>query len=78
MTPRAAMGQGRGGPRETIALYPLLRPPARPPAPETVAALMVRLTGVDITRCPVCQQGRLRVVARLPPAPLAVPGWDTS
>jgi hypothetical protein len=52
--------------------------PAVPAAPETVAALLVRLTGVDITRCPMCQQGRLRVVARLPPEPRAAPGWDTS
>ena len=52
--------------------------PAGPGTPESVAALLLRLTGVDITRCPVCQQGRLRVVARLPPAPLAVPVWDTS
>jgi len=52
--------------------------PEGPPAPETVAALMLRLTGVDITRCPVCHVGRLHVVARLRPEPLAVPVWDTS
>ena len=53
-------------------------PPAGPPAPETVAALLLRLTGVDITRCPVCREGRLHVVGRLPPGALPVPGWDTS
>ena len=35
--------------------------------PESVAALMLRLTGVDIERCPVCQEGRLRIVAILTP-----------
>jgi hypothetical protein len=53
-------------------------PPAAPP--ESVAALMHRLTGVDITRCPVCQLGRLRVTGRLAPVrrPRALPGGDTS
>ena len=53
-------------------------PPAAPAAPETVAALMLRVTGVDITRCPVCRQGRLRRVGVLPPGALPVPVWDTS
>ena len=53
-------------------------PPEAPAAPGTVAALMPSLNGVDITRCLVCRAGRLRVVARLPPEPLAVPVWDTS
>jgi len=35
--------------------------------PESVAALMLRLTGVDIELCPVCQEGRLRIVAILTP-----------
>ncbi len=55
--------------------------PAAPPVPvESVAALMRRLTGVDITRCPVCQIGRLRVTGRLAPVrrPRALPGGDTS
>ncbi len=49
--------------------------PPEPPAPaEPVAALMLRLTGVDITQCPVCRAGRLRVTAvfrpgHLPPPP---------
>ena len=59
---------------------------AQPPAPaappiESVPALMLRLTGVDITACPVCQQGRLRVIEILPPAPRPVRPvsiWDTS
>jgi len=50
---------------------------AQPPAPttpdtESVRALMLRLTGLDIERCPVCQRGRLRVTEILPPV------WDTS
>jgi hypothetical protein len=32
-----------------------------------VHALMLRLTGLDIERCPVCQRGRLRITAILPP-----------
>jgi nitroreductase len=42
--------------------------PAEAPI-ESVAALMLRLTGLDIERCPVCPQGRLRVTEILAPAP---------
>jgi hypothetical protein len=52
-------------------------PPAGP-APESVAALLLRVTGVDLTRCPVCGAGRLHVVGLLPPGALPVPIWDTS
>ena len=48
---------------------------------ESVHALMLRLTGIDIARCPVCQQGRLHVTALLPaapPPPRLAPIWDTS
>ena len=48
---------------------------------ESVAALMLRLTGLDIERCPVCPQGRLRVTEILAPAPAPpprVPRLDTS
>jgi hypothetical protein len=39
---------------------------------ESVSALMLRFTGIDIERCPVCQAGRLRVAAILRPMlPLA-------
>lgn len=49
------------------------QPPQAPrPEPESVHALMLRLTGLDIERCPVCQRGRLRVTEILPPV------WDTS
>jgi hypothetical protein len=53
-------------------------PPAAPPAPETVAALVHRLTGVDITQCPVCRTGRLRIVAPFRPGHGPVPRLDTS
>ena len=53
-------------------------PPPRPPAGEAGAALLLRLTGVDVTRCLVCRVGRLRVVGRLPPGAPPVPVWDTS
>lgn len=59
---------------------------AHPPAPhvtpnESVRALMLRLTGIDVERCPLCQQGRLRRTEILPPTPTGsqgVPLMDTS
>jgi hypothetical protein len=53
----------------------LAQPPPPTVPPESVQALMLRLTGVDIERCPVCHHGRLQCVATLPPAPTA---WDIS
>jgi hypothetical protein len=52
----------------------LLAPPpvsAPPPAPlrESVQALMLRLTGLDIARCAVCGQGPLRRTELLAPMP---------
>jgi len=29
--------------------------------------MMLRVTGIDIQRCPACQQGRLRVITVLAP-----------
>src|SRR5881296_22170 len=48
----------------------LLTPPPAPAASaiESVAALMRRLTGIDIERCPRCPQGRLHVTEILAPA----------
>ncbi len=47
-----------------------------PPTPhESVRDLMLRVTGVDIERCPVCQHGLLRRIEILAPAPAP---WDTS
>jgi putative transposase len=60
----------------------LTQPPAPPALPnESVQALMLRLTGIDIARCPVCQQGRLRrteILAPIPHPPRLVPIADTS
>ena len=53
-------------------------PPAAPPAPESVAALVHRLTGVDLTRCPGCGVGRLRLVAIFRPGHLPAPPLDSS
>ena len=53
-------------------------PPPVPAAPEPMAALLLRVTGVDITRCPVCHAGRLRVVAVFGPGQLPAPALDTS
>jgi hypothetical protein len=53
----------------------LVTPAAAAVPTASVRDLMLRVTGIDIDRCPVCQQGRLRLVDVLPPAPLP---WDTS
>ena len=49
--------------------------PALPKLPQrSVQERMLQLTGIDITRCPLCQKGTLVFVAHLPvPAP-----WDSS
>jgi hypothetical protein len=57
---------------------PLTAPPPATAGPEPVAALVHRLTGVDITRCPVCRAGRLRLVAVFRPGHLPAPALDTS
>ena len=53
---------------------------AQPPPPavtavESVRALLLRVMGVDIERCPVCQLGVMQSLAVLPPVPVA---WNTS
>ena len=47
----------------------LTQPPPPADLPESVRDLMLRVTGIDIARCPVCQQGCLQPVERLPSAP---------
>ena len=56
--------------RQLLALNPAL-----PKLPQkSVHELMLQLTGIDITRCPLCQKGTLVFFANLPvPAP-----WDSS
>ena len=38
-------------------------PPPEDVRPESVAELMQRLTGVDLSRCPVCGEGRMQITA---------------
>jgi len=53
----------------------LAQPPAPPrDPPESVRAVMLRVTGLDIDRCPVCHRGVLRRLQHLRPTP----SWDTS
>jgi hypothetical protein len=50
------------------------QPAPEPREPESVEAAMLRLTGVDIQRCPYCREGRLtRVVLVVPPLRAAPP-----
>jgi len=56
--------------RQLLDLNPAL--PKLPP--KSVHQLMLELTGIDITRCPLCQKGTLVLLANLPvPQP-----WDSS
>jgi putative transposase/transposase-like zinc-binding protein len=56
--------------RQLLDLNPAL--PRLPP--KSVHQLMLELTGIDITRCPLCQKGTLVLLANLPvPQP-----WDSS
>jgi len=54
-------------------------PPPSATAPLDLVALILRFTGIDVTRCPHCQQGTLIATERIlaaPPSPVApsVPG----
>ena len=42
--------------------------PPPPPPEETAPQRILRLTGVDVTLCPLCKTGRLSCVGALPPA----------
>jgi hypothetical protein len=53
----------------------LAHPPPPVERPESGRDLLLRVTGVDIERCPVCQRGVPHRIAALAPAPAA---WDTS
>jgi hypothetical protein len=60
-------------PSKLTACRRLLAQPAPPVVPrESAATVLRRLTGIDIERCPQCHQGRLVVIATLPP--LRLPG----
>ena len=41
------------------------QPPPEDARPESVTALLYRLTGIDLSRCPVCGEGRMQVTAIL-------------
>ncbi len=48
------------------------QPPPEDAPPESVAVLLQRLTGVDLSRCPVCGEGRMQITAivvRVAPPP---------
>jgi hypothetical protein len=47
--------------------------PEASPSSESAAAMMLRLTGIDIRRCPYCHQGSLQLVMVLEPSPSAKP-----
>jgi Putative transposase len=52
--------------------------PALPDVPKTSAhALLLELTGIDLSRCPSCKQGTMIVVGELPPRANS-PQWDSS
>ena len=46
------------------------QPPTEEAPPESSHALLLRLTGVDLTRCPVCREGRLHITALVVHGPL--------
>jgi hypothetical protein len=47
------------------------QPPPADAGPESVAVLLHRLTGVDLSRCPVCGEGRLQITALVVHGPLS-------
>ena len=49
------------------------QPAPEPCEPESPEVMMLRLTGIDIQRCPACQQGRLRVINTFAPTPSVRP-----
>ena len=51
------------------------QPPTEDTRPEPAAVLLHRLTGIDLSRCPRCGEGRMQITAILAPLP---PSPDTS
>jgi hypothetical protein len=60
------------------ALLAVASPPRPPPPHEAALDTLRRLTGVDLTRCPVCYEGKLRLVAQLAPGAASPALLDTS
>jgi hypothetical protein len=57
----------------------LAAPPPPDPSTESVATMVKRLTGKDLTLCPFCEQGTMQITGQLPPSrPVAVPILDSS
>lgn len=52
--------------RLALARAQLGLPPPEPVARESVEAFARRVLGVDIRLCPLCREGRMRLVATLP------------
>jgi hypothetical protein len=50
-----------------------VEPPAPPPSNETAVERIKRLTGVDVTLCPICGKGHLVYVARIAPSAARAP-----
>jgi hypothetical protein len=52
--------------------------PALPQIPkESAKGLLLRIAGIDLSRCPRCQQGTMIVVGELPRISCSAP-WDSS
>jgi len=51
------------------------QPPPPEVAPAAAAVLLLRLTGVDFSRCPVCGEGHMQITVLVVPSP---PPLDTS
>jgi hypothetical protein len=49
------------------ALLDVPAPPEKPAVAPSAAERILQLTGVDILRCPVCGEGPMRRIDRLPP-----------
>ena len=49
-----------------------------PREPESADAMMLRLTGIDITRCPRCEQGRLHRICIVNPLPARSTTYDAT
>jgi len=56
-----------GGRREILGSNP---PPAQPSSKESLADRASRLIGIDISRCPLCGGGPMRVLKNLAPVTL--------
>ena len=48
--------------RELLGLCPELPKPSK----KTTQELMLQLTGIDVTRCPFCKKGTMKVVGKIP------------